>query len=62
MENHNNNKKNYSSYYLVPALICGVLTGWVVTGSVGFMILGAVLGLLTAGFWMNVVMNKSEEA
>jgi hypothetical protein len=53
---------SYSSYYLVPALICGVLTAWVVTGSVGYVILGAVLGLLTAGFWMNIVVNKGEEA
>ncbi len=61
MENPKTQKK-YTSYYLVPALICGILTGWIVTGSVGYMILGAILGLLTAGFWMNVVENRSEEA
>jgi fructose-specific phosphotransferase system IIC component len=61
MENHKNTK-SYNSYYLIPALICGMLTGWIVTGSVGYTILGAILGLLTAGFWMNVVVNKSEEA
>ncbi len=54
--------KSYSSYYLVPALICGTLTGWMISGSVGYTILGAVLGLLLAGFWMNVVQNNSEEA
>ena len=53
--------KSYSSYYLVPALICGLLTGWIFTGSVGYTILGGVLGLLMAGFWMNVVENNSEE-
>ncbi len=61
MENHKATK-SYSSYYLIPALICGILTGWIVTGSVGYTILGAILGLLTAGFWMNVVINKGEEA
>lgn len=61
MDNHKKNP-NYSSYYLIPALIVGVLTGYIVTGSVGYTILGAVLGLLTAGFWMNVVVNKGEEA
>ncbi|MEJ7780630.1 MAG: hypothetical protein WKF68_13695 [Daejeonella sp.] len=60
MSNHKTT--NYNSYYLIPALICGVLTGWIVTGSVGYTILGAVLGLLTAGFWINVVADKSEEA
>lgn len=61
MDNHKK-ENNYSAYYLVPALVCGMITGWIVTGSVGYTILGAVLGLLTAGFWMNVVVNKSEEA
>ncbi len=61
MEN-NNVAKSYSSYYLIPALLCGMLTAWIVTGSVGYTILGAILGLLTAGFWINVVANNSEEA
>lgn len=61
MENHKITNRN-SSYYLIPALICGILTGWIVTGSIGFTILGAVLGLLFAGLWMNVVENNSEEA
>ncbi len=61
MENHKPTT-NYSSYYVVPALICGVLTAWIVTGSFWFVILGAVLGLLVAGFWMNVVVNNGEEA
>ncbi|MES2874896.1 MAG: hypothetical protein V4708_14300 [Bacteroidota bacterium] len=61
MENHKV-KNNYNAYYLVPALICGTLTGWIVTGSIGYTILGAILGLLTAGFWMNVVVKTGEEA
>ena len=61
MESHEV-KNNYNSYYLIPALICGILTGWIVTGSVGYMILGAILGLLSAGFWMNVVVKNGEEA
>ncbi len=61
MENHKATK-NYSSYYLIPGLICGILTGWVISGSVCYTVLGAVLGLLTAAFWMNVIVNKGEEA
>lgn len=61
MSNHKPTN-NDSAYYLVPALICGILTAWIVTGSIGYMILGAILGLLTAGFWMNVVVNNGEEA
>jgi hypothetical protein len=29
---------------------------------VAYMVLGAVLGLLSAGFWMNVVVPKNGEA
>jgi len=58
----NKNKTNYTSYFLIPAVICGILTGWIVTGSMGYTILGGVLGLLSAGFWMNVVANRGEEA
>ncbi|WP_411273357.1 hypothetical protein [Daejeonella sp.] len=61
MENHKATN-NYNSYYLIPALICGMLTGWIVTGSVGYTILGAILGLLTAGFWANVVVKNGEKA
>lgn len=61
MENQNK-ANNYNSYYYVPALICGVLTACVITCSVLSMIIGAVLGLLTAGFWINVVLKSGEEA
>ena len=61
MENKNSTH-NYSSYYLVPGLICGMLTGYIATGSFGYTILGGILGLLTAGFWMNVVVKRGEEA
>jgi hypothetical protein len=54
--------ENTSIYYMVPAVICGIATACVVTGSVGYMVLGAVLGLLSAAFWMNVVVPKGEKA
>jgi hypothetical protein len=54
--------ENTSIYYVLPAVVCGVATACVVTGSVLHMALGAFLGLLTAGFWMNVVVPKDGEA
>lgn len=54
--------KSYSSYYVIPALICGLFTAWVISGSVGYTILGGILGLLAAAFWMNAVVNSDEEA
>jgi hypothetical protein len=61
MENHKVTN-NYSAYYIIPALICGIFTAWVITGSVGYMILGALLGLLAAAIWMNAVVKRDEEA
>ena len=54
--------ENTSIYYIVPAVVCGIATACVVTGSVAYMVLGAGLGLLSAGFWMNVVVPKDGEA
>jgi hypothetical protein len=54
--------ENTSIYYIIPALICGIATACVVTGSAVHMVLGAVLGLLSAGFWMNVVVQKDGES
>ncbi len=55
-----NSAKTNSAYYIVPAVLCGILTAWVATGSLGYMVLGAILGLLTAGFWANVVQHGEE--
>lgn len=55
-----NNHQSYSAYYIIPAIICGIATASIVTGSVGFMVLGAILGLLTAGFWLNVIQHDKE--
>jgi len=55
-----NSAKSNSVYYIVPAVLCGILTAYVVMGSIGYMVLGAVLGLLTAGFWANVVKHEEE--
>lgn len=55
-----NNHRAYSAYYIVPAVLCGIATACLVTGSVGYMVLGAIFGLLTAGFWINVVQHGEE--
>ncbi len=52
--------KNYNAYYYIPALICGILTAWIVMGTLGYIVLGAILGLLTAAFWVNVVQKREE--
>ena len=60
MEN-NNTAPNFSILYIL-ALITGILTAWVITGSLLWIIIGAVLGLLLAGFFINVFIKGREEA
>jgi len=55
-----NSTSNNSIYYIIPAVLCGVLTACVVSGSIGHMVLGAVFGLLSAAFWINVVQHSEE--
>ncbi|MFD2161679.1 hypothetical protein ACFSJU_04690 [Paradesertivirga mongoliensis] len=55
MEQEKDNQ-DYGIYFLL-AVICGVATAWVVTGSIGWVLLGALLGLLTAGFFVNVIVK-----
>ena len=52
--------RNDNSWYYILAVIFGVLTAWVVTNSLGYVLLGAVLALLTAGFYVNVLVEKRE--
>lgn len=59
MKNYHHSEPDYSLYYIL-ALIFGVLTAWVVTGSVLYILLGALLGLLTAGFYVNVLVKDRE--
>ncbi len=49
--------QDYNWLYYVIGLVFGSLTGWAVDGHV---IIGAILGLLTGGFFQFVI-NKSRE-
>lgn len=60
MANHTENS-NTNAYYYIPAILGGILTAWVLTGSFGYIILGAILGLLSAGYFVNVVAKRDEE-
>lgn len=53
--------QDYGIYFLL-AVICGIATAWVVTGSILWVFVGALLGLLTAGFFVNVIVKgKSDQ-
>lgn len=56
MEQYNKNEQPEGLYFIL-AVIFGVLTAWVVTQSLLWVVVGAVLGLLTAGFYVNVLVK-----
>ncbi|WP_207429536.1 hypothetical protein [Pedobacter sp. SYSU D00535] len=53
-------KENQDGLYYILAVIFGVLTGWVVTESILWAFAGSIFGLLTAAFYVNVVVNGSK--
>lgn len=52
-----NKDKQPEGLYFILAVICGVLTAWVVTESIVWVVVGAILGLLSAGFYLNVLVK-----
>ncbi len=56
----NKEEKNNSPYFIL-ALIFGMLTAWVISESILWVLLGGVIGLLTAAFYVNVLVEKREE-
>lgn len=51
------NKNNFDWVYYVMGLFFGLVTGIIVTGSFGYAVLGAFLGFLTGGFFLNVLVK-----
>ncbi|EOR94053.1 hypothetical protein ADIARSV_2769 [Arcticibacter svalbardensis MN12-7] len=50
----NSKQENTEGYYFILAMVFGVLTGWVTTSSILYAFLGAIVGLLFAGLFVNV--------
>lgn len=59
MENHNTAETNYSLYYIL-GLVFGILTAWVISESVLWTLLGAIIGLLFAAFFVNALVKDRE--
>lgn len=55
MEQEKDNQ-NYSLFFILGAIF-GVLTGWVVTESIVWAFLGAIIGLLFASFFVNALVK-----
>ena len=59
MSNTTETKNNDSIYYIL-ALIFGNLTAWVISGSVLYTILGGIIGLLFAAFYVNALVKDRD--
>ncbi|TDG37316.1 hypothetical protein EZJ43_04145 [Pedobacter changchengzhani] len=57
MNTQENINNNFNWLYYLLGLISGVVTAIVITGSYIFALLGAVLGLLTAGLFLNALVK-----
>ena len=60
MKNHDTTETTDYSLFYILAVICGILTAWVVAGTILYILLGAILGLLSAGFFVNVLVKNRE--
>lgn len=61
MTNHQieTEEKNYDYLYYVIGLLTGVITAAIVKGSFLWILIGAVLGLLSAAFFFRVLVKKT---
>ncbi|MBK0380151.1 hypothetical protein [Mucilaginibacter segetis] len=63
MSNHHEEEKSYDYIYYLVALVCGLFTGGIVDKGFIWIPVGGVLGLLTAAFFLNVlVKGRGEKA
>lgn len=53
--------KNDNGIYFLLAVICGVATAWAVMGSLLWIFIGAVLGLIAAALFVNFVLHEEKE-
>lgn len=54
-------EKSYDMIYYVVALVCGLFTGAIINKGFIWIPIGGVLGLLTAAFFLNIMVKGREE-
>ncbi|MVN20117.1 hypothetical protein [Mucilaginibacter arboris] len=62
MENNETEEvKNFDNLYYIVGLLAGIITAYIVQGTFLWMLIGAVLGLLSAGFYVSKVAPRDVE-
>jgi len=59
---HQEEEKNYDFVYYLLGLLTGVFTGAILDVGMIWALVGGVLGLLSAGLFLNVLVKGREEA
>ena len=62
MENQETEEvKNFDNLYYIVGLLAGIITAYIVHGTFLWVLIGAVLGLLSAVFYVNKVAPRDVE-
>ncbi|MBC7916106.1 MAG: hypothetical protein H7Y07_18530 [Pyrinomonadaceae bacterium] len=61
MEVQEKDNKDDGIYFLL-AILCGIATAWVITGSIAWMLFGALIGLIVAGFFVTAIVRSKTES
>jgi hypothetical protein len=59
---HKAEKENLNYIYYLVGLLSGLFTGAIINVSCTWILVGGILGFLTAAFFVNVLAKSSEEA
>ncbi|MDB5009927.1 MAG: hypothetical protein JWQ06_716 [Mucilaginibacter sp.] len=62
MKHHHKEEENLDFVYYLVGLICGLFTGAIIDVGFIWIPIGGVLGLLTAAFFLNIMVKGREEA
>ena len=59
---HHKEEENFDYVYYLVGLVCGLFVGAIIDKGFTWIPVGGVLGLLTAAFFLNVMVKGREEA
>ena len=62
MKHHTTEEKSYDYLYYLVALVTGLFVGGIIDKGLGWILVGGVLGLLSAAFFVNVMVKGRGDA
>ena len=62
MKHHTREEENFDYVYYLVGLVCGLFVGTIIEKSFVWIPVGGVLGLLTAAFFLNIMVKDRQDA